>query len=179
MKKHKETVGPTEPLKQLKKYAKKIINDRGYSCEFPGDIPVISKLMHDESVAPKLKFAAQVYFKAYFLLGDIHKSIEVKNAVYNAMLMMEAAEYAHIVELIPDIGRGQKTMNGAKEGHAITHGTQEQKEKRWGEYQNYVNKSQREKPYNKSYIQLCRWAGEYFKVHEKTIQKHTYNPIKK
>jgi len=73
--------------------------------------------------------------------------------------------------------RGKKVLNSAKEGHVATHGTKQEKKKRWGEYQIEVNALHVKKP-NLNYASLCMNIANKFGVSEKTIQRRTTNPLK-
>jgi len=74
--------------------------------------------------------------------------------------------------------RGKKTLNSAKKGHVATHGSKQEKQKRWKTYQIELNSLHAKKP-NLSYASLCINIANKFGVTQKTIQRRTANPIKK
>jgi hypothetical protein len=68
-------------------------------------------------------------------------------------------------------------LKGAIEGHEGRHGTAEEKQLRWDEYQAYIDKLHIEHP-ELSYNRLCEIAGVECKVHPTTIWRNTTDPTK-
>ena len=77
----------------------------------------------------------------------------------------------------PHATRGRKSMLSAKQGHAVIHGTREQKEARWAQYQTDVNAYHIRFP-ALSHLDLCDRVANDHGVHRDTVRKHTTNPNK-
>lgn len=58
------------------------------------------------------------------------------------------------------------------------HGTREVKQKRWAEYQSFIETLHR-KNHDLSYNKLTEFAGSHFGVCKKTIWRNTENPLKR
>ncbi|PAU78924.1 hypothetical protein [Halomonas salipaludis] len=70
---------------------------------------------------------------------------------------------------------GERVLSASSRGHENTHGTEEDKIKRWGEYQNYLDElMQRNK--SLSLTEARRKTAVHFDVSAKTIQRHTESP---
>ncbi len=74
----------------------------------------------------------------------------------------------------PHIARGEKVLKGARAGHAVVHGTAEEKNNREVEYQRFIDEKHADKPLL-SYEAVCKLAATHFKKSIKTIKRHTSN----
>lgn len=72
----------------------------------------------------------------------------------------------------PDAGRGKKVMDAAKQGHEQTHGTAEQKQRKWAEYQKEVDRLRMLHP-NWSKANINHRVATKFDVVPRTIRRHT------
>lgn len=170
-----ELVGPTKPVQNIKRLAGEIIENNGLSLEWS----VVVTYLNDKTLNKKIQNAVVAYVHAHLLQEKMQKSKDVRNAVYNALLLMEAAENLNILEWAPDINRGIKVNTGAKNAHEALYGTLEEKEERWAQYQADVDELYKDKKGIKSYRQLCIWVAKKHDVSYKTIQRNTKNPFKK
>lgn len=89
--------------------------------------------------------------------------------IVNRMLEIRSRE-----QDAPHIARGKKVLKGAQAAHVHTHGTLEEKQKQWDEYQRFIDEKHAEKSLL-SYEEVCNLAATYFKVSLKTIKRHTSN----
>ena len=96
---------------------------------------------------------------------------QVKASIGALRAFGEGAKLAES-ELGPDAGRGRKVIDGASRGHQIVHGTKEEKERRYAQYQNAVNKQYKENP-RRSDTSIAKKVAEDFGVTYKTILRHT------
>ena len=72
----------------------------------------------------------------------------------------------------PDAGRGKKVLDGAKQSHEQTHGTPEQKQRKWTEYQKEVDHlCKLHSNWSKANIYLI--VSRKFGVASRTIRRHT------
>jgi len=80
--------------------------------------------------------------------------------------------------LIPHARRGLNVLSGAKRGHELTHGCADEKQKKYIQYQEEVDRLHEKKP-TLSYEGIKKSVAKKFSVSSKTIQRHTTNPTKK
>ena len=82
--------------------------------------------------------------------------------------------------LVDDTRRGLTIGAGERAGHRAVHGSDEEKQHRWGEYQRAVNELACSKP-EFSYNEILRKVAAASKprVHACTVKRHTTNPRKK
>lgn len=116
---------------------------------------------------------AKGYVLALWLLNhaDDPRAKEIKLVIENHLLIL------HQIESSPDTARGQKTMKSSRKGHEIVHGTKEQKQRRWDEYQDAVNALHAANP-RLTYEELAKRTAKDKGVNPKTIKRHTTNPRK-
>lgn len=74
--------------------------------------------------------------------------------------------------------RGRKTHDGARKGHATVHGTEQEKNERYAEYQGAVDEIHERNP-RLSYQAIRQRVAVRYGVSESTIKRHTTNPAKK
>ncbi len=72
---------------------------------------------------------------------------------------------------------GDTVVKGGAKGHAIEHGTKEDKLRRWAEYQRYIDDRHRRYP-SHSYNALMSAAKDEFGKSFSTIKRHTNDPKK-
>lgn len=87
---------------------------------------------------------------------------EVRNALRNAAIE-------------PSARRGAKLARSVSKGHEAVHGTKDEKEQRWSEYQAEVDRVYATNP-ALSWARIQQIVGDKFGVSYKTIQRNCNNP---
>ena len=90
----------------------------------------------------------------------------------NMAKFIQAAERAKFSYYIPDVERGQKSINSAKKGHEAVHGSDEEKQARWKKYQDDLEQAHIDHP-TWGIMALRETVAELNCVSSKTIQNHT------
>ncbi len=120
---------------------------------FPPEMWELSGLLSDSSKPSNLKRYFNRIEKLLFLAVQIKQQMDID-------------------EMEPHTKRGLKLIGAAKAGHEFTHGTKQEKEERWKEYQEFIEKIHPQKPHLT--LTDCRkLAATRFKVCLKTITRHT------
>ena len=195
-----EVIEEAKPVKRLMQQVQKILEEKGLPSTWPDVLTILGKLEVDKLPEEKKSSlvwpnidrclknaeldeesinAAELYVRAHIILEQMEKSNEARDAVYNTMLMMGAAQNINFLGWLPDIKRGAKVIKSSKCGHEKVHGTQEEKNERWSKFQADIDELHKERPEIKSYNQICQWVADRHGVTVRTIQNHTKNPLKK
>lgn len=77
-----------------------------------------------------------------------------------------------------DALRGKDTLLGAQHGHEAVHGTIEEKQRRWAQYQAEIDRLREDHP-DWSWSNIKRQAAKNMKCSEKTIARHCRDPRQK
>lgn len=91
------------------------------------------------------------------------------------LMMLQALDHARTIyewNTDPDTLRGEKTLHHARTGHERAHGTSTEKQKRWQEYREALEKQLERRP-NLSVTEARRRVAESYGVSLKTIVKRT------
>ena len=92
--------------------------------------------------------------------------------------MVQAMADTHFNMHLQDAWRGQKVLEGAKDGCAAVHGSEEERNRLYVSYQQAVDEKHLERPDIKSWRQLSRLIAGQFGCCSRTIRRHTENPLK-
>lgn len=87
-------------------------------------------------------------------------------------------EVGQIEELFPDIERGRKSINSAKKGHEVVHGSKVDKERRWAALQGALDKKMRKNP-RLSLTQARKLVAKETQQSFSTVRRHTDDPREK
>jgi hypothetical protein len=101
---------------------------------------------------------------------DVATAVEAER-----FLLHHGSSASALEQVAPDIKRGRKVIDGAKLGHAIKHGTAEQKNARWEAYRATFNEY-RERNKGWSYEELKRKTAAKHGCSTKTISRYCHNP---
>jgi len=81
------------------------------------------------------------------------------------------------VEELSTVETGIRVRIGGKKGHEGKYGTTEKKQRRWQDYQDYVDSENKRHP-NFNFAMLLADAAKHFQVSRKTIWRHVRNPLR-
>lgn len=80
-------------------------------------------------------------------------------------------------EGVSTVETGIRVRIGGRKGHESEHGTEEEKRKRWDEYQTFVNLTHSRFP-QFNFSMLLIHTANHFSVSTKTIKRHVKNPLR-
>ncbi|MGM0984863.1 MAG: hypothetical protein ACQEXG_15810 [Pseudomonadota bacterium] len=92
-----------------------------------------------------------------------------------SLLLGVTVTRAHVEPWEPDAMRGVGTLNSAKEGHALVHGTDEEKAKRWAELQAALDDKMARRP-SLSLTEARRQVADEMGASESTMKRRTHRP---
>jgi hypothetical protein len=75
------------------------------------------------------------------------------------------------------VSTGKRSRTGLDKGRTTQHGTPEQQQARWAEWQAWINETSRKSP-KLSFNALTKIAGKQFNCSPRTIYRHCKNPKK-
>ena len=75
----------------------------------------------------------------------------------------------------PLVESGKRVSRGGRLGHEKRWGTEEEKRKRWADWQRWIDEQHGSHP-KLSYNALTKAAEKHFEVSQRTIKKHTKAP---
>jgi len=172
------------------KDAADILRENGFRGEweayFHGSEEDFSKYMsligllspkNTENEPVQLQWAVEVFRTAVFTqiaFADM-KNKQNDGAIRFAMSLarlVQQSERAGFACVLPDIERGKKSVDGAKLGHEMVHGTIEEKLARWEKYQADLEQAHIDHP-TWGIMALRETVAELNGVSTKTIQTHT------
>lgn len=108
------------------------------------------------------------------LAGDV-PAVELALAVYRLGVLKAEQQQAVYFQ---DMQRGRKVLESARLGHAVVHGTPEQRLALYATYQSTANRLHEANP-ALSWTALSVRVGREYGCTGRTIRRHTINPKKK